>query len=933
VQVRLLGPIDVLVDGVPRPVAGLRRRAVVAALALQPGQILSVDQLVEVVWGENPPAKAAITLQSHLSQLRRAVGDPTVVLARPPGYVLNIAGPATDVQAAEQLIREATRSADPARAAAQLQDAVALWRGRALADLAELAWFNGPAQRLEQLLLQARHALIDARLSLGQHLQLVPQLHDLIQQYPLHEPAYGQLMLALYRAGRQDETLAAYQRLYRALDDNLGVAPSRALRDLHAAVLRQDPALDPPAAPSVAPAPRPRAVALVPAQLPPATATFTGRARELDQLDALLDGADHAGAGRPAAVVVSAVSGTAGVGKTALAVHWAHRVAAHFPDGQLYVNLRGFDQGGSVANPADALRGFLDALRVPAEHIPAELSALAGLYRSRLAGKRVLVVLDNARDVEQVRPLLPGSPGCMAVVTSRNRLTPLVVTDGAHPLTVDLLTVAEARDLLTHRLGADRVAREPDAVDEIVARCARLPLALAIAAARAVTYPDFPLAHLAAELRDITGWLDTLHGGDPYTDVRAVFSWSYRTLSVGAARLFRLLGPHPGPDLTAAAATSLTGLAPQPAGVLLIELTRAHLLTEHAPGRYAAHDLLREYATELAHTHDSDAEQRAALHRILDHYLHTAYTAARLLNPARTPIDLAPPGPGVIPERLDSHDGALSWFTAEQSVLLSAVERAAAAGFGVHTWQLAWTLTEFMRRRSLWREQVTVQHIALRAARGVGDRVGQGHIHRGLAKAYHLLGELDDAEIHFRHADQLYAELDDPTGRGHAYTGLVTLAEQRGDLTGALLLAQRALQLYRLGGDPVWHANGLNGVGWFHTQLGDHHQALAYCQQALPLLQEAGYREAEAATWDSLGYAHRGLADYARSASCYQRAVDVYRDLGDGYGVADVLNSLGDTHHAAGDLDTAHKTWHEALGIFAELGHPDADKVTAKLRR
>jgi hypothetical protein len=361
-----------------------------------------------------------------------------------------------------------------------------------------------------------------------------------------------------------------------------------------------------------------QAVGRVPRQLPAAVAHFAGRTGELATLTGLLHGrADTGGT-----VVISAIGGTAGVGKTALAVHWAHRVADRFPDGQLYVNLRGFDPGGQVMDPAEAVRRFLDALNVSPERIPVDLDAQAALYRSQLAGKRMLVVLDNARDTAQVRPLLPGAPGCLVVVTSRNQLTGLIASDGAHPVTLDLLTGEEARQLMVRRVGADRVAAEPAAVAEIITRCAHLPLALVLVAARAAVRPHGGLRVLAKELRDARQRWQMLTGDDPASDVQAVFSWSYQTLTSDAARLFRLLGLHPGPEVSAVAAASLARLPASTARPVLTELTGASLLVEHTPGRYAFHDLLRAYATDLTQRIDSDRHRRAATHRMLDHYLH-----------------------------------------------------------------------------------------------------------------------------------------------------------------------------------------------------------------------------------------------------------------------------------------------------------------------
>jgi len=648
-QVRLLGPVDVVVDGRPRPVRGLRRQAVLATLALHSGEVVSTGKLADVVWGKTAPPTAANTLQSHMSFLRTVLGSRAAILARPPGYVLDLGDDHTDVQLAEQFLRQGTQSADPVRGTRLLQDALALWRGQPLADVAGLEWLEEQAERLGLLGVRVKRALLTARLAAGEHAQLVPDLEQMAADHRLDEQIHAELMLALYRSARQADALAAYQRLRRTLSEELGIDPGQPLRDLEVAILRQDPALDAPAPVSLTARP----AVPVPAQLPPAVPAFIGRDAELASLDALLPATVQATAAGPATVVIAALSGTAGVGKTALAVHWAHRAAAQFPDGQLYVNLGGFDPGGAAMQPSEALRGFLDAFGVSAARIPESLPAQAGLYRSLLAGKRVLVVLDNAKDAGQARPLLPGSPGSLAIVTSRNQLTGLVATDGASALTLDLLGSADARRLLASRLGSRRVAREPEAVDVIIAGCARLPLALTIAAARAAASPGFPLAVLATELREATRALDPLNGGDPATDVRAVFSWSYHALTTDAARLFRLLGLHPGADIALPAAASLAAIPPDRARALLAELARAHLLAEHAPGRYAFHDLLRAYATELARTHDSQNVRSAAAHRVLEHYLHTGVLLIfRTADPVRARLEIAGASAGQMQELL-----------------------------------------------------------------------------------------------------------------------------------------------------------------------------------------------------------------------------------------------------------------------------------------
>ncbi|MEV4514243.1 tetratricopeptide repeat protein [Dactylosporangium sp. NPDC049525] len=664
-----------------------------------------------------------------------------------------------------------------------------------------------------------------------------------------------------------------------------------------------------------------RHTAAPPAQLPADVTGFVGRADALRRLDALLDGDTD-----PAAVVITTIAGSAGVGKTALAVYWAHRVAERFGDGQLYVNLRGFDPGGQAMDPTVAVRRFLDALGVPAARVPADPDAQAALYRSELAGRRMLIVLDNARDTAQVRPLLPGTPTCLVVVTSRNQLSGLVAASGAHPVTLDLFSPAEATELLTRRLGAGRTTTEPGAVAEIITACARLPLALAIVAARAATHPHLPLHGLAGELRHTGARLDTLTTDDPSTDLRAVFSWSYQALSPDAARLFLLLGLHPGPDCSAPAAASLAAVTVPRIRLLLAELTQANLIVEPAPGRYTFHDLLRAYAADLARGHDT-----GGTHRILDHYLHTAYTAARLLYPVRTPIALAPPAPGTVPEQITEHEQALVWFAAEQAVLLGAVHHAAATGFDTHTWQLAWAVEHFLDRRGRWHDHVTVQHAAVAAARRLANPSAQAHAHRHLALAYIRLEQLADADVQLRHAQDLYRQDGDLTGQAHAQHTLAHVRERQGRLPEAREEARRSLALYEAAGDRHGQANALNGVGWYHALLGDHASALAACEQALAILQEFGDRRGQAHTWDSIGYAHQHLGHPAEAIACYRQSLELFREFGERYYEATVLDHLGDTHHAGGDEHAARDAWRAALSIYDQLDHPDAAQLRAKL--
>jgi tetratricopeptide (TPR) repeat protein len=613
-------------------------------------------------------------------------------------------------------------------------------------------------------------------------------------------------------------------------------------------------------------------------------------------------------------------------------VHWAHRVAERFPDGQLYVNLRGFDPEGTALDPGQALNGFLAALGVPTARIPADAGARAGLYRSLLAGKRVLVVLDNARSADQVRPLLPGSPGCLAIVTSRDQLAGLVATEGARPFPLHLLSTADARKLLIRRLGAARVASEPEAVGDIIAACARLPLALTIAASRAATSPDFPLAAVAAELRQACCVLDQLHGGDHATDVRAVFSWSYRALSPEAARLFRILGLHPGPDIPVAAAASLAAVPPARARMVLAELTRAHLLAEPTPGRYALHDLLRAYAGELAHDHETEGDRHAAVRRVLDHYLHTAHNAAVAMEPFLYPITLCTPFPGTVTVELAASGDALDWFGSEQASLLAAVQLAARSGLSSHAWQLAWILSTFQLRRGCWDDQAAACRAALAAARSAGDLTGQAHMLHRLAAGCAKSGRIKASHPLFSDALRLFEATGNHVSQAVIHGILGWMAQREERPAASLSHSLRSLELYRAAGHRAGQAMALKDAGFAHAMLGNHDQAIGYCEDALAAMRQIGERRWEGAIWDSLGYAHHRRGDYAEAIGCYERAISLSRALADRFNEADTLSSLGDVHDSAGDTGAAHRAWGEALRIFREIDHPDHDKVHAKLR-
>lgn len=665
-----------------------------------------------------------------------------------------------------------------------------------------------------------------------------------------------------------------------------------------------------------------------PHQLPNVSPYFVGRAHELDTLTAQLNNVTE---GSP--VVITAIGGTAGIGKTALAAKWAQTHSEQFPDGQLYVNLRGFHPTGIPMTPQEAIRGFLDAFHVPAEKIPASLDAQAALYRDLVKSKNLLIVLDNARDTDQIRSLLPDSPTCMVLVTSRQHLSSLAdESKGATHIILGFLTTAEAHQLLTEILGEERIQAEPEAVDELIHRCVHLPLALRIAARRIKAEPHTSLTALVGQLRQQRQRLAALSTGDSqYFDIRAVFSWSYTALSTGAARLFRLLGLHPGPDINLYAAASLAGLPEHDSRSLLDELTRAHLLEEHTTGRYQFHDLLSAYAAEQATIEESEAQQRAARHRVLDYYLHTGFTANRHLNPHRDPIALESAQQGVTADQISDYQQAMEWFTAERAVLLTTINYAAAHGFDIHACQLPWTLATFLNRQGHWHDWATTQQTALAAATRLGDRAVQARAHGGLGFAHIQHGHYADAFDCLQQALALYEELGDLDGQAHVHLSLAVACERQGQHRQALTHDQRALDLHRATVNHAGQADALNALGWDHARLGDYQQTLNHCQQALNLHRELDDHYGEAHALDSLGYAHHHLGHHAPAITHYQQSIALFRELGDPYYEARALMKLGDTHHSTGNVSAARDVWQQALTILDQLGHSDADTVRAKL--
>ncbi|HEY7101495.1 MAG TPA: tetratricopeptide repeat protein [Mycobacteriales bacterium] len=911
-QVRLLGPVDVLVDGTARPVRGLRRIAVLAMLALHPGEIVSTDRLVDAVWGDDPPPTALNTVQSHVSHLRQVLGSRSAIGSRPPGYLLDIGAEGTDVQVAERLIRAAGAAADPADRARDLRVALALWRGQPLANLAALAgrpWLDEHTERLRRLWLQATRAQFEARLALGEHAELVPELYRLTEAHPYDEQLHAQLMLALYRGGRQADALAAYRRLQHALRDELGIDPGQPLRDLHAAVLRQDAALDP-GPPVGQPPARASTSPSTPAQLPSATPGFVGRGPELAALDAAL------GSTARGVVVISAIAGTAGVGKTALAVQWSHRVADRFPDGQLYVNLRGYDPGQPMS-AADALAGFLTGLGAADQDVPADLEQRAARYRTELSGRRMLVVLDNAASVEQVRPLLPGTPTALVLVTSRDSLAGLVALHGARRLELDLLPPSDANALLRDLIGA-RVDAEPEAVDTLARQCGRLPLALRVAAELAASRPATPLSELVAELADHR--LDLLEGGgDPRAAVRAVFSWSICHLPVEAARVFRLFGLHPGEHADAYAVAALAGIGLPAARRALDLLTRAHLVHLVGLGRYGMHDLLRAYAADQAATEHTASERQAALTRLFDYYLAGAATAMDTLHPAerhRRPRVARPSTP--VPD-LSNPDTARAWLDGERSTLVAVAGYAATRQLPGYAVRLSVLLFRYLDGGH-YADGAALHGHAVHAAQQIGDRSGEAQATLGLGGVCMQLGQHDAAAGHFEHALTLSRAAGDRSGEARALGNLGAVHLLACRYQAAAGYHRRALVLLRQLGDLVGEARTLTYLGSVDCQQGRYGQAADHLRQALAVFKQVGDPSGSAWALKILGEVEARLGELGPAMEHHREALALDRQLGNPAGEAWALTNIGSVHRRAGRPDQATRQHRQALDMFRLAG-------------
>jgi DNA-binding SARP family transcriptional activator/tetratricopeptide (TPR) repeat protein len=935
VRFTLLGTLTVADDaGEPVTVPGARQRALLASLLLSANVPVSAAALAETIWDGSPPPGSATTLRSHIRRLRQALGPQAAarLRARDPGHVILVREEELDVLRFEAACRDASTARRAARwpqASAASAQALELWRGTPLLDVDSQVLRDRFVPRLEQMRVQATEDRAEAELRLGRHDRLIPELRDLAAEHPLREKFHAQLIEALARAGRQAEALQAYQRARRVLVDELGIEPGPHLQRLHQQVLQGDPALvgesiavaDP--APAAPPAPDSSPV-MVPRQLPGTVPQFTGRSEELTQLSRHLDGA---GRQAPGTVVISAIGGTAGVGKTALAIRWAHQVADRFPDGQLYVNLRGYDPDQMVT-PADALAGFLRALGVPGPDIAPDLEDRAARYRSLVAGRRVLIVLDNARSAEQVRFLLPATPACLTMVTSRDSLAGLVAREGAARLNLDLLPAADAIKLLGALIG-ERAWADPAATAQLASQCSRLPLALRVAAELASARPAASLADLVGELADQQMRLHVLDaGGDPRTAVRAVFSWSCRHLAPEAARTFRRLGLHPGLDLDCYAAAALTSAPVAEAKRALEALTRAHLTHLTGPGRYGLHDLLRAYARDLSFASDSEQDRRAALTRLFDHYLHTAAAAMDTLLPSEQHRRPRIPVPDTPVPFVTDYPAALAWMDNERSTLVAATVHAASGGWPSHASRLAATLYRYLDDGGHYTEALTVHTQARIASSQTGDLMAQAEAEVGLGVVALRQGRRPQAAAHFRAGSALFHETGDRAGEMRALGNVGIFNLQQGRYKEATGLLQRTLALCAEIDDRASEGRILAALSTIDFQLGHYEQAITRIHQTMALCRETGDRTGEGHALCGLGEVMAWQGDGDRAIGFLQQALDLFHEIGCRTGDARVLTILGDTRLRQGHFEQAAAYQRQALEVCRTIGYQSGE-VTA----
>jgi DNA-binding SARP family transcriptional activator/tetratricopeptide (TPR) repeat protein len=936
-EFEVLGPVRLRRDADPAARLGRLQRTLLGVLLLHANRPVPAETLTEALWEGAQDDRVEQNLRIHIHRLRRTLGEASRLSYSAGGYQLRVLPGELDAERFETLVEEATQVAgqDPERCVDLVRKALGLWRGTPYEGL-DLPMLADEAHRLGDRRLAATELLLEAELARGRDSAIVGDLTDLVRRHPLREHLHALLMVALYRTGRQADALRVYQDARRTLVDELGLEPGPELRSIEQQILAGE---------SVQIGVRPEAARPIPAQLPANVRGFVGRESELTALDGHLAEAEDV-------ITIAVVTGTAGVGKTALALRWAHQARDAFPDGQLYVDLRGYGPDAPVL-PDDALAGFLRALGVEGGEIPQDSAERAARLRSLLDGRRVLVVLDNARSVDQVRPLLPGSASCSVLVTSRDSLAGLGVREGARRISLDRLSHDEADRLMVELLGEQ--AAEADALEQLIELCARLPLALRVAADLVGARPGRGVAGLVTELADEHDRLDLLDvEEDPHSAVRAVFSWSYRQLPPDSARLFRLCGLHPGRDVDLYALTALAGSDRRTVRGSVERLVRAHLVEETSDGRFLLHDLLRAYAAELAETTDSEGDRSAAIARLAEHLQYTVAVATDLIDPrgsVRRPEVAEPSTPT---PALATYDQALAWIERGIDTLLATVVVAA----DDYTTALAWLLFHYLEIRGRYDEALTLVSRALAIAERDGDPRAEAAAHRLLGNVHYYLGNYEESMRGDAAALALCRQVGDRRGEVVALINLGAGHQRRGSYREALrcfeearwigvetdhqlvpLVAntgslQRVLGHHEAARDSLEQAldlaNALDdrssrviilcNLGDLAARTGHPHEALDHLRLALAEARSAGNRRSETDALCELGNVYRRLDDLEAAREHLHEALEIARSTGSRAKIAEVLNGLGRTHRAGGQASDALRRHDEALEVARSSG-------------
>lgn len=906
----LLGTTSVSGADGPISLTRAQSRTLLVLLLLSPGQVVAMHTIIDALWpedGPEPPKNADNAVHQVVKNIRKVLGDPALVERIPPGYLIRADPAEVDACRFRDAVVRARAEKDVQRRVALLRNALALWRGAPLNDVPTSA-LDVERRRLTDLRVEALDLCAAAELELGHHKEVIAELRSWVAEHPVSERLHHHLLVATFRCDGQGEALRAYDSCRRQLVEAAGADPGADLRELHTKILRDDPGLLE-AGTATFPSRR--------EQLPFAPRVFTGRTAELRTLSAV--------SGSEGGLWV--ITGPGGIGKTTLVIHWAHENRHRFPDGNIFVDLQGHTPGGSPLPTGAALRGFLDAMGVDPRGIPPQHHAQVALWRSLSYGKRMLVVLDNAANAEQITDLLPASGTCTVLITSRDQLTPLIASLGADHLRIGVLDNRDALAVLSARSGKARLAADPAAVRDLLDLCAGLPLALSVVAGRLQTDTTTPLAELVADLREELLTDAATDGGR--VSVPSVLSWSYNSLDEWQARAFCLLGIAPGPDVSLAAAASLLALPTGQTRQLLRRLAEQSLLERTPSGRFRMHDLVRAHAAGRAERDLPEDERGPALRRAIGYYLYSAFAADRLLHPPRTPIPLSPPPAGCVSVELPDRAAAVAWFDVEHRCLLAAQRTAADIAWYEAGWQLAWAAHTFHHRRGHRRDHIVSWRIGKDCAEAE-DAAVRGLVFRLYGGACARAGELDDAQRSFRVALALAERADDVFGQAHTHQFLGWYWLYHGDAPLALTHATTSLTLFESLDDPPNLADVLNLLGLCAVSNGDLPGGLDRCTAALVRAKRGADRDGEAAALDSLGSIAAKRGDHLRAVEHYQRAAILLAELGNTYALADTLERLGDAHLGC-DRDP-RVAWNRAMNLFREqLRDDDADRVQGKL--